>query len=265
MTSPLALSTDLLADCCLLFHLLLAFNIAYKNSKSQWITSRYRISKNIDWIVAFAVIPFDWIVFLSGLDPQSAVWCRLNKLLLIFSSIGPSKIIYSARGDSILDLHIFLAIILHITGCIYFYIGRKAADVEPNMSSGNVWSTNITWSYVKSYSDLETYDREAHFAMRPTSNFFERWMLCIYWVLSTISAEGSVDYLTPQNFFEMLFSIVLIILNLTIFLWIKAGTPIMLIRNTLRTHTRTHTHTHTHKNTHTHTHKNTNTHTHTHT
>jgi hypothetical protein len=56
MTWPLALSTDLLADCCLLFHLLLAFNIAYKNSKSQWITSRYRISKNIDWIVAFSVI-----------------------------------------------------------------------------------------------------------------------------------------------------------------------------------------------------------------
>ena len=112
--SPLALSTDLTADCCLLFHLLLAFNIAYKNSKSQWITSRYRISKNIDWIVAFAVIPFDLIVFLSGLDPQSAVCCRLNKLFLIFSGIGPSKIIYSTRGDSILDLHIILAIILRV-------------------------------------------------------------------------------------------------------------------------------------------------------
>ena len=182
--SPLALSTDLTADCCLLFHLLLAFNIAYKNSKSQWTTSRYRILKIIDWIVAFAVIPLDWIVFLSGLDPQNAVCCRLNKLFLIFSGIGPSKIIYSTRGDSILDLHIILAIILHVTGFIYFYIDRKTTDVEPKMNSGNAWSTNITRSYVESYSHLETYDREAHF------------------------------------FFEILFSIVLITLNLTVFLFL---------------------------------------------
>ena len=31
--------------------MLLLLNIAYKNSKSQWVTSRFRIFKNMDWIL----------------------------------------------------------------------------------------------------------------------------------------------------------------------------------------------------------------------
>ena len=123
--STLALSTDLPADCYTIVYLFLSFNISYKNSKSQWITSRYRIAKKTEWIIVFAVVPFDWIVFLSGLDPESALWCRINKMLLCFSIIGPKAIIFSARGNSIVDSLVFILIIVHVASCLYFYLSNS--------------------------------------------------------------------------------------------------------------------------------------------
>ena len=72
LTSRLVLSTDLPADLILFLHVLLSLNVGYKNSKSQWITSRFRIFKNTDWILVLAVLPAEWIVYLSGMDASDA-------------------------------------------------------------------------------------------------------------------------------------------------------------------------------------------------
>ena len=42
LTSPVPLSTDLPADLFIVIYIALALNMAYKNSKSQWITNRFR-------------------------------------------------------------------------------------------------------------------------------------------------------------------------------------------------------------------------------
>lgn len=110
--------------------MLLLLNIAYKNSKSQWVTSRFRIFKNMDWILVLAVIPIEWIVHLSGMEAEHAVWFRVNKFLLYFSRASPSAIIYSTRGGSILDLMAIFLIICHICACIFYYIGTKVPDWE---------------------------------------------------------------------------------------------------------------------------------------
>ena len=104
-------------------HLAISLNIGYRNSKSQWITSRTRIAKNMDFVALLALIPLDWLVFLSGLDAESAVWCRLNKMLLYWSKISPGHVIFSARGGSLTDLLIRFFFIVHIFGCVYYYIG----------------------------------------------------------------------------------------------------------------------------------------------
>jgi hypothetical protein len=222
--STLALSTDVPADCYTILYLLLSFNISYKNSKSQWITSRYRIAKKTEWIIVFAVVPFDWIVFMSGLDPESALWCRINKMLLYFSIISPRTIIYSARGNSIADSVVFILIIVHIAACLYFYLGRAIPTTYSPHLNASAFSTNISWSYAPPDSSLNSwwYNRTEHFAMRPSSNVFEKWLLCVYWVLSTLSAQGVIGDLSPQNFDELLFVMALVILNVTFYIRIQA-------------------------------------------
>jgi hypothetical protein len=222
--STLALSTDLPADCYTILYLLLSFNISYKNSKSQWITSRYRIAKKTEWIIVFAVVPFDWIVFMSGLDPESALWCRINKMLLYFSIISPRAIIFSTRGNSIADSLVFILIIVHIAACLYFYLGRAIPTTYSPHHSEGAFRSNISWSYAPPDSSFNGwwYNRTEHFAMRPSSSVYEKWILCVYWVLSTLSAQGVIGDLSPQNFDELLFVMVLVILNVTFYIRIQA-------------------------------------------
>jgi len=107
LTSRLPLSTDLPADIVMLLHILVSLNVGYKNSKSQWVTNRFRIFKNMDFVAVVAIIPLDWIVFLSGLDGESSVWFRLNKMMLFDSKVSPAGILFSPRGKSLMDSHWF--------------------------------------------------------------------------------------------------------------------------------------------------------------
>ena len=81
---PELLVSDLPADMMIFLHVIVLLNQAYRNSKSQWVTNRFRIFKNMDWFVILAVLPIDWLVMLSGMSEQSAVFARMNKILLIF-------------------------------------------------------------------------------------------------------------------------------------------------------------------------------------
>ena len=216
MTSEFPLSTDLPADILILVHLVISLNVAYRNSKSQWITSRMRIAKNMDFVALAAMIPLDWLVYLSGLDAESAVWCRLNKMLLYWSKITPGSVIYSVRGGSLRDLLLRFFFIVHICACIYYYIGRKI----PDLSLGSMYQ--ISWLYADSSLGIDTFDREDyHPAMRSASPHAERYILCLYWVISTITCQGVVGLLGPQNFVEIAYSIVLLLFNLTIYRWIQ--------------------------------------------
>lgn len=216
LTSRYALFyADLIADIIIFLTLLLTLNVAYKNSKSQWVTKRVRIFKNIDWVLVLAVVPFEWIVFLSGMDPEIAIWFRTNKTLVVVSRITPNKLIYSTRGGSLRDLMFMFGIICHITACIYFYIGRQVPFLNLGIEN------SVSWLYVDPESDLETYDRHAHFAMKVTASGIERYLLSLYWVVSTITCQGVTGYLVPQNQVEVVYSIFLLAINLTIYRWIQ--------------------------------------------
>ena len=129
-TTRAALCMDLPADIIIFSHVIVLLNTGYQNSKSQWVTSRYRIFKNLDWVVVFAVLPFDWIVNLSGMPPYSAVNFRLNKVALFFSRINPGSLMYSTRGAGISDLLVNFLIICHYATCAYFYIGENVPNLD---------------------------------------------------------------------------------------------------------------------------------------
>ena len=214
LTSRLVLSTDLPADLILFIHVLLSFNIGYKNSKSQWITSRFRVFKNTDWILVLAVLPIEWIVYLSGMDAEDAVWFRVNKTLVYFSRMSPAAIIYSQHGGSILDLVVVFLIICHFCACIFYYLGTNV----PKWNLGRMHQ--ISWLHADASLGVDTYDRNWHFAMRPEASGIDRYVLSLYWVLSTITCQGVIGEVSPQNFMEVAYAVALLVFNLTIYRWI---------------------------------------------
>ena len=216
LTSPLPLSTDLPADVLMAVHVLVSLNVGYKNSKSQWVTNRFRIFKNMDFVAVVAIIPLDWIVFLSGLDQESSVWFRLNKMMLFGSKVSPAGILFSPRGKSLMDLLIQFFLICHTCACLYYYLGRKI----PIWHLGEL--NQISWLHADASLGLDTYDRETyHPSMRPDASHMERYILCLYWVVSTITCQGVIGDLYPQNFAELMYSVGLLLFNLTIYRWIQ--------------------------------------------
>ena len=214
LTSRLVLSTDLPADLILFLHVLLSLNVGYKNSKSQWITSRFRIFKNTDWILVLAVLPAEWIVYLSGMDASDAVWFRINKTMVYISRVSPAAIIYSQHGGSILDLVVVFSIICHFCACIFYYLGTNV----PKWNLGKMHQ--ISWLQADAALGLDTYDRNWHFAMRPEASGIERYVLSLYWVVSTITCQGVIGEVSPQNLMEVAYAVVLLVFNLTIYRWI---------------------------------------------
>jgi hypothetical protein len=214
MTSKMALSTDLVADFIIFSYWTLSLNMAYKSSKMQWVTSRFRIFKNTDWILMLACLPFEWIVFFSGMSPRSAIWFRLNKFLVYFSKVSPRSIIFSSR-NGIRNLMVMFLIICHICACVFIYIGTRVP--EWNLGQMN----QISWIIADPSLKGTVYSRDEHFAMKPDSSGILRYLLSFYWVLSTITGDGMIGPLTPQNFIEILYTIILMAINLTIYSWIS--------------------------------------------
>jgi hypothetical protein len=60
MLDSRALFTDLVADILTVLNLFLCCNTAYRNSKSSWVTNRYKIIRRIDFQIFLAAVPLDW-------------------------------------------------------------------------------------------------------------------------------------------------------------------------------------------------------------
>ena len=219
------LATDLPADCILLLHVLVLLNQGYRNSKSQWVTSRYRIFKNMDWFVVLAMMPLDWIMRQSGMPDESAVWARVNKLLLLFSSVKPLSLVISSRGDSVYDLFVYLFLLTHYCACIYYYLGEKVPTWTHLGDMGQI-SWLLSDGDMQNKLHIYTYDRELHFGTQSgpiLERFWQRYLLSMYWVVSTYTCQEKrlIGDMTPQNSIEIGYVIVLLLIHLSMWRWIS--------------------------------------------
>ena len=142
------------------------------------------------------------------------MWFRINKTLVYFSRVSPAAIIYSQHGGSILDLMVVFLIICHYCACIFYYLGTNV----PKWNLGRMHQ--ISWLHADASLGVDTYDRNWHFAMRPEASGIDRYVLSLYWVLSTITCQGVIGEVSPQNLMEVAYAVVLLVFNLTIYRWI---------------------------------------------
>ena len=156
---------------------------------------------------------------------------------------------------------VMFLIICHICACVFIYIGTRVP--EWNLGQMN----QISWIIADPSLKGTVYSRDEHFAMKPDSSGILRYLLSFYWVLSTITGDGMIGPLTPQNFIEILYTIILMAINLTIYSWISGELANMVMNADNRvirrreeqdryisSHTHSHAHTFTQTLAHTHLH-----------
>ena len=216
-THEWAIYSDLPADLALLMHVILSLNLAFKNEMGSWVTDRGKILRQCDLICFLAMLPLDWFGYVCGLSHEPCLWLRLNKMLLFFSEISPKKIIFSSSPDLVGKIHNLVAtllLVIHNCACIWYCIGRAV----PLLMTGPA----ISWLYKD-----ETYvgvggalDQSTYFVSRPDTSMLERYIGCLWLVSSTICANGLNGDVKPQNFVEIVWTMLLMILNMTFYRWI---------------------------------------------
>jgi hypothetical protein len=71
------------------------------------------------------------------------------------------------------------------------------------------------------YQDTDiTFDRNRYFSLHANSTNAERYLGSVYWIAATITAQGSVGAVLPQNEIEIMWTIFLMVLNMTLFRWV---------------------------------------------
>jgi len=212
-TDKTALSTDLPTDILVALHVIVSLNTAYRaQGRSSWVTTRFQIFRESDFLLHLGALPLDWLGHFSGFSNETCCWLRVNKLFLYFSRSSPRDLIFS-RGETdkgkLSNLLLIMFFCLHMLSCIWYWLGRAWGHMHEGPS--------VSWLFADADFEHMTYDRHEHFAMKPFSSTAQRYLLSIYWVAATITVNGQVGAMIPQNTAELLFTTVIMALNMTLY------------------------------------------------
>ena len=216
-THEWAIYSDLPADVAVVMHVLLSLNLAFKNDMGSWVTDRGKILRQSDFICFLAMLPLDWFGYVCGLSHEPCLWLRLNKMLLFVSEISPKSIIFSSSPGLIGKIHNLIAtllFIIHMCACMWYCVGRIVPKLMPGQA--------ISWLYAdETYKGVDgVFDHSTYYVTRPDTSMLERYVGCLWLVTAPICANGLVGNVRPQNFVEIGWTIMLMILNMTAFRWI---------------------------------------------
>ena len=211
MTDWRALSIDLPLDILTGVHVLVLSNTAYQNSRAQWVVNRVKLIRRINLQVLMASIPVDWLAFVFGASIEMCNWLRVNKLFLPYHVLIQQKKIgrISAR-NRLLELFLSLLALLHSAGCTWFYIGTRYKEWYPDSA--------VSWfESAENLKNVTSHSYADRYGIRNHSTILDRYLISLYWVTSTLSSYGIVGDMLPANNVEILYCMVMMVLNITFY------------------------------------------------
>ncbi|KAK3265965.1 hypothetical protein CYMTET_25385, partial [Cymbomonas tetramitiformis] len=202
---------EAVVDAILIVNMMIMFNMAYVNKRSQLVTNRSKISRHY-FATTFTLdvvtsIPFDWIGVLLGVSGENTTYLRLPKLVRmtkIYRYIRTMLASDNTMQGAMLRHTFFIVAILHVAGCLWFFIGANTSD---------------SWYQPDTPEDERTYYFPPY-GMREDSTWAQQYLLSVYWVTVTLSTYGVVSEMLPSNLTEILFTIVLMFMNMTLFAYV---------------------------------------------
>jgi len=208
-----ALATDLIADILTACNIVVRGNTAYKSSRSTWVTSRRKLFRKIDIGYIIAAIPLDWMAFLLQAPNELCCWLRLNKLVLAYTMVVKSfRAADHKEASNVTKISRLASVvfsIIHMFGCVWFYIGSRYQNWFP--------SAAISWYHVSDDLKERSFTKHHHkFGLQEGDTVFHKYLISFFWVATTLTVDGDVGDWIPSNLLEIIFCIILMILNLTL-------------------------------------------------
>ena len=200
-------------DAMLLVDMIIKFFTAYVNKKSVVVIRVDKIASHylsngfvVDLIAAF---PLDLLVYAaSAKDPlyDFMAWLRIFKLLRLHRLYKYQKQRErNMNADSFFGivsglLPIFLGF-SHLLACILYYIARL------NRREGNK-----TW--------LDPYNGLGFATVLEKGDILSRYFISYYWISASVSTNGLVGDMTPANWWEIGFTCVVMLVNVTLYAYV---------------------------------------------
>jgi len=224
-TDPSSLAVDVPADILTAVHAVVVLNTAYKTRSGRWITDRIRISSKASWLVLLAALPLDWLAFAAGVGMEVCNWLRVLKLSLLVWYLRKS---YKDQAPTlttwkrIQHLAVTSAAVIHILCCGWFYVG----------SNYRFWFSDrsISWYFVAPEFEDISFEHDL-WGMDPKSTVWARYLISFYWVSSVTTANPMLGSVLPQNIVEILYSIIVMTVNLTLFRYVTGEVSALVMRS----------------------------------
>ena len=213
------LTVSWICDSVLWMNIFVKFHTTYVSRKSVQVTNPLKIRKHYlangftcDLIAAF---PLDLIsrVFINA-DYTTIRWFRLTRLLTIveiLSYFGNMRQASSQSNRIKAELIIFSFLLFaftHLPACMWFYLTDN--DDEDTFLHNTKIATSEDGYWFSGYGVTSTSGLK-----------FEQYCMSLYWVTGTISTMGQgAGELMPQNAKERIFTIFLMLLNLSAYAYI---------------------------------------------
>ena len=207
-----ALALDVTLDFLVLIHVVVLANTAYRNTRGQWATTRLKMLRRINIFYLVAAIPSDWFAYIFGASYEMCNWLRVPKLVLAFEMFvrGNGQSAPKSTRRRILELSMVLMALLHIAACAWFYIGTRYKEWHPGSA--------VSWCEIDpSLASLARISYEDRFGLRPQSSVWDQYLISLYWVTATLTSYGIVGDILPQNNTEIVYTMVLMVMNITVF------------------------------------------------
>jgi hypothetical protein len=220
---------DLAADVFVVLSILLNFNTAYLNKKTKIVKERKKIARNYlssnfpnD---ALCFLPLDWLSHWSGGSRRLSSCLRLPKMLYIVSASSERNegFIHWRKFGDLYKTYIMIFVTIHFLACIWYFLGND-----------DVFQDQFTWyrppsqgadfdytglgegrdTFVEGYSYFGgVLDEDSS----PWFDIWRRYILCFYWITTTLSTVGVIGDMSPKNYGELVFVIFVNCIRLTLF------------------------------------------------
>ncbi|KAK3237536.1 hypothetical protein CYMTET_52397 [Cymbomonas tetramitiformis] len=165
-------------DLILLVDVVVHLNTAIVNEQSILITDRNTIrahyTSNGLLLDVGCVAPLNWLALALGVPRVTCGWLRMNRLVGIFNVIANERRrIEGPLMDSKPHLAALLFLIVHVAGCVWYFLGNVSADSWYNAAEPDEDS-------MLAYGRLES------------SSIVERYLLCFYWCFNIMMSWAMV-------------------------------------------------------------------------
>lgn len=207
-------------DAILYVDMFVSFHKTYVNRRSVKVTNPVKIRKHyLAHGFSFDLLtcmPFDFITYII-FNPSYKVlrWFRLPRMFTvveIMKSFKTARRKTTTNHDRIaVELGVFsflLFALTHLPACMWFFLT-------------NVEDEDTVLHNTKIETTVDGYWFSGYGVVSSNGWMFEQYMLSLYWVTGTISTMGQgAGELMPQNAKERIFTIFLMLLNLSIYAYI---------------------------------------------